>query len=94
MTLLIKQLKTARLGKNLTQYELSEKVGMPQSHLSKIESGKTDPQLDSLQLIAEHLDLEVVLIPKMLSTQVAALISGNTRSKPRWQVDEEDKFYE
>ena len=37
-------LKTARLAKGLTQKELGRRVGMPQSHISKIESGGVDLQ--------------------------------------------------
>ena len=40
--------KSARLAKGLTQKELGRRVGMPQSHISKIESGGVDLQLSSL----------------------------------------------
>ncbi|HET6941069.1 MAG TPA: helix-turn-helix transcriptional regulator [Sphingomicrobium sp.] len=56
--------KEARLAKSLTQQELGQRVGLPQSHISKIEKGEVDLQLSSLAEIARALDLEVKLVPR------------------------------
>jgi transcriptional regulator with XRE-family HTH domain len=43
----------------MTQKELGQRVGLPQSHISKIEKGAVDLQLSSLVEIARALDFEV-----------------------------------
>lgn len=58
------ELKAARVAKNLSQRALSKLVGVPQSHISKIEKGGVDLRLSSLVEIARALDLEVALVPR------------------------------
>jgi transcriptional regulator with XRE-family HTH domain len=53
--------------------ELGHRVGLPQSHVSKIESSAVDLQLSSLIAIARELDLELTLIPRTLLPAVKAL---------------------
>lgn len=57
-------LRAAREAKGLSQRALSKLVAVPQSHISKIETGGVDLRLSSLVEIARALDLEVVLIPR------------------------------
>ena len=58
------KVRAARRAKALTQKELGQRVGLPQSHISKIEKGGVDLQLSSLMEIARALDLEVKLVPR------------------------------
>jgi transcriptional regulator with XRE-family HTH domain len=73
---IIQILKTARKKKGLSQRALSTKIGVPQSHLSKIESGRVDIQLSSLIQLARILDLELMLVPKKLVAAVNAIQKG------------------
>jgi transcriptional regulator with XRE-family HTH domain len=57
-------LREARADKSLTQQELGQRVGLPQSHISKIEKGDVDLKLSSLAELARALDLEVKLVPR------------------------------
>lgn len=66
-------LSAARQRKRLTQRALSERLGMPQSHLSKIESGAVDVRVSSLIDLARALDLEVVLVPQRLMPAIQAM---------------------
>ena len=63
---LARVLSQARQDRGLTQRELGERLNLPQSHISKIERGKTDLRLSSLIEMARRLDLEVVLVPRQL----------------------------
>jgi len=56
--------REARIAKALTQKELGRRVGLPQSHISKIEKGTVDLKLSSLVEIARALDLEITLVPR------------------------------
>jgi transcriptional regulator with XRE-family HTH domain len=70
---LANELRKARAEKRLTQRDLSAKIRVPQSHISKIESGKVDLQASSLIELARALDLEVMLVPRNLVPAVVAL---------------------
>ncbi len=68
-------LETARLGKGLSQRALSAKVGLPQSQISKIESGAVDARLSTVTEIARALDLELSLVPRTVLPAMQALAS-------------------
>lgn len=70
-------LKAARERKGLSQRALSAKAGVPQSHISKIESGAVDLRLSSLVELARALDLEFALVPRKKLPAVRAIIRGD-----------------
>jgi len=53
------RIKELRKAKGLSQEELSEKVGIDSKHLSRIEVGKSYPSLDTLERIANALNVEI-----------------------------------
>lgn len=71
-------IRAARKSKALTQKELGQRVGLPQSHISKIEKGAVDLQLSSLVEITRALDLEVKLIPRRALPAVEGAIRAHT----------------
>jgi transcriptional regulator with XRE-family HTH domain len=77
-------LKQARENKGLSQRTLGIRIAVPQSHISKIESGKVDIKASSLIEFARALDLEVMLVPRSLVPAVEAL------SRPRQERNETD----
>jgi DNA-binding XRE family transcriptional regulator len=50
---MIQALISARTECHMTQKELSEKTGIRQSNISRIESGNTSPTMDTLARLAE-----------------------------------------
>jgi len=66
-------LTEARRFAGLSQRALGVKVGLAQSHVSKIERATVDPQLSSLLEIARALGLELMLVPAKLVPTVRAL---------------------
>ncbi len=70
---LAKNLKAARQKKGLSQRALSALAGVPQSHISKIESGVVNLTLSSLTAIANALDLELALIPRKVAPAVRTI---------------------
>ncbi len=71
---IIGALKAARGAKGLSQRDLSAKIGVPQSHISKIESGGSDLKLSSLIELARALDLELALVPHKFMPAVNGII--------------------
>jgi transcriptional regulator with XRE-family HTH domain len=73
-TSIIEALKAARTRKGLSQRALSQLVGMPQSHISKIEAGGVDLQLSSLTELARVLELELRLVPRRAVPAVDSVV--------------------
>jgi HTH-type transcriptional regulator/antitoxin HipB len=65
-----------RSAKGLTQANLGELLGLPQSHVSKVEGGKVDLRTSSLLELTRVLDLEVMLVPRRLVPAVRRLIQA------------------
>ena len=74
-----KSLQLARIARNLTQGELGALVGLPQSHISKIERGQTDFQWTTLEQIANAVGLSAILVPTGLVPVVESLMKGRDR---------------
>jgi predicted transcriptional regulator len=89
MNEIIKSLKKARIERKLKQSELGSKLGLPQSHISKIEQGDTDLRLSTVADMARLLDLELVLVPRHMLPVIKAIIEGKEEQKPMWVLDEE-----
>jgi DNA-binding XRE family transcriptional regulator len=54
-----KKIREARIGAGLTQEQLAEKTGLPQSHISRIENAKHSPARATIEKIANALDKPV-----------------------------------
>lgn len=88
MTEIHQKVQIIRKQKGLSQRQLSQIAGMPQSYLSKVESGQVDLRLSSLQAITTALDIELMLVPKLYQPAVDAILTGQATQTPRWQLDE------
>ena len=74
---ILESLKEARKRKGLSQRELGTKSGVPQSHISKIESGTVDLRASSLVALARALDLELELVPKKTVPAVKSIMRSS-----------------
>ena len=87
-------LRSAREARGLSQRALSAKVGLPQSHISKIENGAVDLRVSSLVELARALDLELMLVPRKAVSAVHTLARGSFESRvavrPAYDLDEDD----
>jgi transcriptional regulator with XRE-family HTH domain len=72
-------IKEARKAKGLSQRALAKNSGIPQSHISKIETVGVDLTLSSLLALSRALDLEPVLVPRKLIPAVKSLIRTSKR---------------
>lgn len=69
-----RELKQARLKRGWSQLELGRRAGLPQVHISAIETGKTVPRYDTLLDLVRVLDHDLVLVPRALVPAVQALL--------------------
>ena len=82
LTPVITALTAARHRAGLSQRALADKVGLAQSHISKIERGAVDPQITSLLEIARALSLELSLVPISLMPALQALVRESIPNSP------------
>lgn len=91
------QLLAARKRKGISQRALGERIGFPQSHISKIENGAVDLTTSSLIEMARALELEIMLVPRQLVPAVDTLINSSIRAgeisatpQPAYRLDDDD----
>lgn len=74
---LLEQLRAARLAQGLSQRQLGERIGLPQSNIARLESGGTDPSLSKIIELARALDLDLQLIPRKALPAVQGAMRAN-----------------
>lgn len=94
---IVANLRKARKRKGWSQRTLSARSGIPQSHLSKIESGEVDLRISSLIALARVLELELFVAPKQAIPAIQSIIRNvqgmNNESDqrlPAYHLEEED----
>ncbi len=68
------KIKEARVKRGWGQRELGAHVGLPQPHISAIESGEIVPRFDTLLDLVRVLDQDILLVPRALVPAVQSLI--------------------
>jgi len=88
------QIKQARQKRGWAQRKLAEKVGLPQPHISGIESGEIVPRFDTLLDLVRVLDHDILLVPRVLVPAVQSLVRAQREpesvEKPLYAADEEE----
>ena len=88
------EIKKARQKRGWGQRELAAKVGLPQPHISGIESGEIVPRFDTLLDLVRVLDLDILLVPRALVPAVQSLVRAQREpesvEKPLYAADEEE----
>ena len=86
ITDIIEKLKAAREAKGLSQRKLGQLAGVPQAHISKIESGHVDLRISSLIELSRALGLELTLVPRKTLPAVNTIARGIVRSPRNFKV--------
>jgi len=68
------ELTEERHKRGWSQADLGQRVGLPQAHISGIESGKIVPRFDTLLDLVRVLDHDLLTIPRALVPAVQAMI--------------------
>jgi HTH-type transcriptional regulator/antitoxin HipB len=69
-----RELILARHNRGWSQAELGKRLGIPQMHVSAIETGKIAPRFDTLLDFVRTLDRDLMMVPRSLVPAVQALI--------------------
>lgn len=76
------QIKKRRLALGLKQSDMKMRIGMNQQQYQNIEAGG-NPRLNTLELIAEGLEADLVLVPKNKSRAVRQLLQEAVTGKEK-----------
>ncbi len=96
-------LKVARLKRGWSQATLGKQSGLPQAHISGIETGKIVPRFDTLLDLVRVLGQDLLMVPRELLPAVQALIrdyqyqaenSRNEEAHSLYAVEGEDESEE
>lgn len=72
------KIKYLRTEKGITQKELASKLGTSQQNLAQYENGKRKPKLETIQKIANALNVD----PLVLIGQISETLSDNLKTEP------------
>src|SRR5664279_5528651 len=80
-----------RRKRGWSQAELGQHVGLPQMHISGIETGKIVPRFDTLLDLVRVLDRDLLLVPRTLVPVIQALIRNHRNPESGSDADEGER---
>ncbi len=86
-------LKMARIKRGWSQATLGTQSGLPQAHISGIETGKIVPRFDTLLDLVRVLGQDLLMVPKELLPAVQALIRNYQHQTEAGRNEEADSLY-
>jgi HTH-type transcriptional regulator / antitoxin HipB len=90
---LIRNLVEARHTRHWSQRDLATRVGLPQAHISAIETGKVAPRFNTLLDLVRILGYDLLLVPRQLVPAVQSLIRDSQQSRSRDTEEGERPLY-
>lgn len=89
-----RDLKAARLKRGWSQIELGQHIGLPQMHVSSIETGKIVPRYNTLLDLVRILDYDLLMVPRSLVPTVQSLIRDRNRGNEERSLYASDEEFE
>lgn len=87
-----RELKEARVRRGWSQRELGSRLGLPQMHISGIESGKIVPRYDTLLELVRILDRDLLMIPRALVPVMQSLVRDHVRQGAHGEGEERSLY--
>jgi transcriptional regulator with XRE-family HTH domain len=85
-------LKEVREKRGWTQRDLASRLGLTQTHISGIESGKIVPRYDTLLELVRILDRDLLMVPRALVPVVQALIRDHLQPDKKGEGEERSLY--
>jgi transcriptional regulator with XRE-family HTH domain len=85
-------LKEARAKRGWTQRDLASRLGLTQTHISGIESGKIVPRYDTLLELVRILDRDLLMVPRALVPVVQSLIRDHLQPDQKGEGEERSLY--
>jgi len=83
----------ARHANRWSQRELASRVGLPQVHISAIETGKVAPRFNTLLDLVRILGFDLLLVPRPLVPAVQSLVRDSARLWSQDTTEDERPLY-
>lgn len=83
----------ARQANHWSQRALASKVGLPQVHISAIETGKVAPRFNTLLDLVRILGFDLLLVPRPLVPAVQSLIRDSEHAASPGADEDERPLY-
>jgi transcriptional regulator with XRE-family HTH domain len=87
-----RSLKEVRGKRGWTQRDLASRVGLTQTHISGIESGKIVPRYDTLLEMVRILDRDLLMVPRALVPVVQSLIRDHLQPDQKGEGEERSLY--
>lgn len=98
MGMAARMLRHARRRAGLTQRELAVRTGIPQETIARIESGRVDPRVGTLDRLLEGCGFGLEHLPRLGigidRTQIRDLIAMEPEERLRWGLDSDTEHVE
>jgi transcriptional regulator with XRE-family HTH domain len=85
-------LKEGRQKRGWSQRELGSRLGLTQTHISHIESGKIVPRYDTLLEFVRILDRDLLMVPRALVPVVQSLIRDHLQPDQEGEGEERSLY--
>jgi len=85
-------LKEVRERRGWTQRDLASRLGLTQTHISGIESGKIVPRYDTLLELVRILDRDLLMVPRALVPVVQSLIRDHLQPDQKGEGEERSLY--
>jgi len=85
-------LKEVREKRAWTQRDLASRIGLTQTHISGIESGKIVPRYDTLLELVRILDRDLLMVPRALVPVVQSLIRDHLQPDQKGEGEERSLY--
>jgi transcriptional regulator with XRE-family HTH domain len=85
-------LKEVRERRGWTQRDLARRLGLTQTHISGIESGKIVPRYDTLLELVRILDRDLLMVPRALVPVVQSLIRDYLQPDQKGEGEERSLY--
>src|SRR5438552_17286472 len=82
------ELIEVRHKRGWSQAELGRRLGLPQTHISGIETGKIVPRFDTLLDLVRVLDRDLLTVPRALVPAVLAMVRDHRHPRRGTGADE------
>ena len=86
------ELKESRVKRGWSQRELGSRLGLPQMHISGIESGKIVPRYDTLLELVRMLDRDLLMVPRALVPVVQSLVRDHRQQDQQGEGEERSLY--